>query len=463
MQNSFEKQVQEKMDELQFVPTEPVWQNIEKQIRTKKDRRRLLLWLPFLFLFLGGIWWLSNDNNVTKSAATIENKNADEKADGPQITAEHQTTIEKKNATVTPIQSSGSRAYVKTSPVPKEINSASLNSVSSNEKESSGLYKNASIPGKLIAKTGVGKNKSATLQDLNKNILDSLTKSGDPAPLKNSLIPDEKTEPKDTIAPYKVTDSKAVDSNKLVVAEPIKNEERSTSKWQLGFSATAGFSGIAKSFGSFSENNLMDAFTGGFNNSPSPVYRPSSVESGLSFSAGVITKKKLSNRTSFSTGLQYNYYSNIIAVGQMRRQDTTVYSNASISQSVSRFYLNSGTDFKDYQNRYHFIGIPLSIDWQVFKTIPLTLQAGLALQQLISTNALFYDARTNVYYSDKDAFKSTQLFSSIGLSYSIFNRSGSSLLVGPQLQYAISNLEKNGSGKHIFSLGLSAQFLFHKK
>ena len=147
----------------------------------------------------------------------------------------------------------------------------------------------------------------------------------------------------------------------------------------------------------------------------------------------------------------------------MRRQDTTVYSNASISQSVSRFYLNSGTDFKDYQNRYHFIGIPLSIDWQVFKTIPLTLQAGLALQQLISTNALFYDARTNVYYSDKDAFKSTQLFSSIGLSYNIFNRSGSSLLLGPQLQYAISNLEKNGSGKHIFSLGLSAQFLFHKK
>src|SRR5829696_8237083 len=135
MQNSFEKQVQEKMDELQFVPTEPVWQNIEKQIRTKKDRRRLLLWLPFLFLFLGGgIRWLSNDNNVTKSVAIIENKNADEKADGPQITAEHQTTIEKKNATVTPIQSSESRVYVNTSPVPKEINSASLNSVSSNEK-----------------------------------------------------------------------------------------------------------------------------------------------------------------------------------------------------------------------------------------------------------------------------------------------------------------------------------------
>src|SRR5215218_5196075 len=113
MQNSFEKQVQEKMDELQFVPTEPVWQNIEKQIRTKKDRRRLLLWLPFLFLFLGGIWWLSNDNNVTKSAATIENKNADEKTRLGETTSAQQTTIEKKNATVTSIETPGSPSYVK--------------------------------------------------------------------------------------------------------------------------------------------------------------------------------------------------------------------------------------------------------------------------------------------------------------------------------------------------------------
>src|SRR5947209_3893205 len=36
MQNEFEKQVQQKMEELNFTTSEPVWLNIEKQIRNKK-------------------------------------------------------------------------------------------------------------------------------------------------------------------------------------------------------------------------------------------------------------------------------------------------------------------------------------------------------------------------------------------------------------------------------------------
>jgi len=45
MQNEFEKQVQQKMEELQLVPSAPVWEKIEEQIRRKKDRRRLILHL----------------------------------------------------------------------------------------------------------------------------------------------------------------------------------------------------------------------------------------------------------------------------------------------------------------------------------------------------------------------------------------------------------------------------------
>src|SRR5438309_10054205 len=54
MQNEFEKQVQQKMEELNFTPSEPVWLNIEKQIRNKKDKRRLFIWLPILIAFLSG-------------------------------------------------------------------------------------------------------------------------------------------------------------------------------------------------------------------------------------------------------------------------------------------------------------------------------------------------------------------------------------------------------------------------
>src|SRR2546423_9171288 len=64
MQNDFERQVQQKLEELNLVPSEPVWLNIEKQIHNKKDRRMIFLWLPLLFMLLGaGVWWLNYDGN----------------------------------------------------------------------------------------------------------------------------------------------------------------------------------------------------------------------------------------------------------------------------------------------------------------------------------------------------------------------------------------------------------------
>ena len=64
MQNEFEKQVQQKMEELNLVPSDPVWQKVEMQISKKKDRRRLLFWIPVLALLLGGgLWWAVNENS----------------------------------------------------------------------------------------------------------------------------------------------------------------------------------------------------------------------------------------------------------------------------------------------------------------------------------------------------------------------------------------------------------------
>ena len=68
----FEKQVQEKMEELSFVPSPPVWQKVEEQIR-KKDRRRLIFWIIPLCLLLagGGIWFLQIGKKGYKDASSI--------------------------------------------------------------------------------------------------------------------------------------------------------------------------------------------------------------------------------------------------------------------------------------------------------------------------------------------------------------------------------------------------------
>src|SRR5687767_10972187 len=73
-EQNFEKQVQQTMEELSFVPSEPVWQKVESQIRGKKDKRRLIFWvLPFILLG-GGYFILSRTNDAVthhKTEATI--------------------------------------------------------------------------------------------------------------------------------------------------------------------------------------------------------------------------------------------------------------------------------------------------------------------------------------------------------------------------------------------------------
>ncbi|RYY98504.1 MAG: hypothetical protein EOO11_07815, partial [Chitinophagaceae bacterium] len=53
-ENNFEKQVQQKLGELRFAPTQPVWAAVEARIRQKKERRRFVFWLFFGVLLLGG-------------------------------------------------------------------------------------------------------------------------------------------------------------------------------------------------------------------------------------------------------------------------------------------------------------------------------------------------------------------------------------------------------------------------
>jgi hypothetical protein len=68
MQNEFEKQVQQKMEELKLVPSEPVWQKVEMQIRKEKDRRRMIFWIPLFAILLGGGLWVGIDqysNNIS--------------------------------------------------------------------------------------------------------------------------------------------------------------------------------------------------------------------------------------------------------------------------------------------------------------------------------------------------------------------------------------------------------------
>ena len=131
MQNSFERQVQEKMDELQLVPSEPVWQNIEKQIRAKKDRRRFVLWMPVLFLLLGGgVWWIHATQHgnqpeekaltsleVARPPASASTPSDRQNTEGREVkeNSSHSTQMEKTqaNATIDPPRTKKNSSEIK--------------------------------------------------------------------------------------------------------------------------------------------------------------------------------------------------------------------------------------------------------------------------------------------------------------------------------------------------------------
>ena len=65
-ENEFEKQVQQKMDELKLHPSDAVWTKIEAQIKKEKRRRWMLIFLPVILIgSLYGGYVLLNRNNST--------------------------------------------------------------------------------------------------------------------------------------------------------------------------------------------------------------------------------------------------------------------------------------------------------------------------------------------------------------------------------------------------------------
>lgn len=121
---------------------------------------------------------------------------------------------------------------------------------------------------------------------------------------------------------------------------------------------------------------------------------------------------------------------------------------------------------QDYTNKYHFIEVPVKIHWRITgeDRLPLILDGGLSIAQLLSTNALHYDGSNDVYYKDFSYFNKTQLGITTGLNIELFGESNHPVWIGPTIKYQLSNLLKSdlSGGQHLWQFGVGAK-LFLKK
>jgi hypothetical protein len=446
MPNDFEKQVKEKMDELTFVPTAPVWEHIEKQIRAKKDRRRFLLWLPLIILVTGGGTWLLRNGQTNKHVRGSVDKQMHKLkkvTEVPTNNRESQRGME---------QGTDSK-HSTNSTVPFIHHSQKLANKNTNRNGSSTkaglLYSNGSM---VFSKDKPQVQQVYTfLKEEQAN--DYNIKRNDSKP-PTPYIPEHVLyEPGFTFLTDSVKPRLIIKDTATIVDSPlVKTRKVNRPQWQIGINASTGYSGISKSFGVFPASLQADAgsVTGSYNNYNG--YRSSPVNKNHAYTIGARAKKDLSHRVSFAFGIDYQYYSTVIKVGQ-RLQDTLI----GLNNSVSRNYMGYGPVLQDYVNQYHFISLPVSLEWKTGAHIPLYIEGSFSFQQMIHTNGLVFNGSSGNYYADQSAYNKTQLMAGLGLSYGLLR---STLFIGPQAQFGLRKMEKNSASNHLVYAGLQARYFF---
>lgn len=487
-EQNFEKQVREKMEELSFLPSEPVWKNVEEQIRKKKDRRRVLFWLlPVLLLTGGVVTWTNKDGFFSGQKLTVS-KNKQQKV-SEQTPQAIQTPSSIKN---TPTEDKATTLLQTTNeetPINKASKGVEENLYEQPAMSTKGLAKPlANVQNKKAAgragkqkavqaeETIVPGNTTAVPSDNGSNEVQQQvppsTASATPAdePEQESSKPDTATTQSLDVTKEIIKDTAAVsDTSAFKIADSKKKKGL---KWTVHLAS--GVSGVVSSAFKFLpvassgvNSNGQALFDQSFNlnmsNGPANMiiqYKPE-VYSDFSFSAGADVRKAISRRLDLTAGLNYSYYSTRVYIGSKVSAATTL-NRVGEQVKVNDYFLATGVRNEAYKNQYHFVDLPVGVDWKIFKRLPLQLHSGITLSRMVATNALYYSNQQNIFYEDNRVFRKTQVSLFSDLSYRVLKIRSGAFYLGPEVRVGLSNLLKKGAygNQHLFFAGLNTHFDF---
>lgn len=295
------------------------------------------------------------------------------------------------------------------------------------------------------------------------------------------------------------------DSSSISTAKSVAIPRRKASLWHWGISADAGYSRIAESklfqlrglLGQ--EKYLAEDLSArspanaapnsgnqlNFTSTVVPVRKASAIQPDFSFSAGVFVQRTLSPRLKISLGLEYAYMSVNTQVGKWFDSAIDVNIGSNNLKVVPHFYGTPGyidtarggmyANFQTFdQNkvyysqkqryRFHYIEIPVLLNWQINKgrsLPPIAFEGGVSIGHLISADALHFEGVKGVYYEDNSLLNKTQFNFVTGLNVGLFQRSKHPVWVGPNLRYSLNGLVKKevSTGQYLWSTGLSVKMM----
>jgi hypothetical protein len=494
-ENRFEKQVQAKMEELRLVPSDAVWAKVDKEINKKKKRSRSFFWF-FLFAVLllavtgSFLLWEKENPPVAVLGKPIGIKRQESSKDALHNLGGKDTGLRKteynleKLSVVKENQRMPSELKRKTTGIkalpaslpgaeaadkPKQNNLSSAGSFTGNKKPDDKDLPTNDRPGQEKSGNLAG-NEEREKVSKKENAADPVNPPGLPEVNKTGIAANEQVIKKDSQPVPKIAQQK----------KPTKNSPG----LETGFSINAGLSTIDQSLFRSAYVTPLNYASTVFGNAGYPVTNnpPSRIYADFSFAAAFFVKKQLSKRLSFSAGIGYHYYSTKIYTGKAVDSLALVYTagiltnypanytlsavvpNSPYLLRVSGYYANDKTS--QYINQYHFLILPLAMNFQLNKgrLLPLVLEAGLSFTYLIKSNALHFDPLSNVYYQDNKLLNKMVLQGTTAVLAG-FHISKNELKLGPQIEYGITGLlNKSASNpEHLFYGGLKAIFIPHKK
>ncbi|MEO6229417.1 MAG: hypothetical protein ABJB11_09985 [Ferruginibacter sp.] len=501
-ENNFEKQVQQKMEEFRVTPASEVWQKVELEIIRKKRNWRVLLVIAFSIILLGtaGIgWWNYSFTPATNKLSTINHSQSQ-----PQNVINDSLKKYSENSSNTPGENHTLDGFSKkaddtnsTSNLSNKIKKQERQLSENNTKETAVkalnvfeerqemisetvLKSNRKIKGKTKAKTNTSISNGEIEDAPDDSIFDKQNQVGKtviylPKIDRSGILLSKSINKREQTIAVK-NDSSIVQlkaalqnlqeqllvttENKVVTANSKK------SRWQFGLNLSFGISTTRNSYLGipstgedkvFADPSQVNSGTGGTANAGVPQ-QPSAIKSGKAFVIGAFAKRSLSPRLSILTGINYKFYSTNMFIGSR-------FDSSGAFSSVASYY-RSGSSI-NYNNHFHFIEIPFSLQWKISKQskLPLYINAGFTVTQLVNTNALQYNSSTGYYYKDNSFFKNTSVNISSKLLIDISKHNSQRFLLGPELNFNIGSMSNNGfyQKKHYSYLGISLQKAIGKK
>lgn len=447
-ENKFEKQVQQKMNELQIQPSEAVWKKIELQIEKKKERKwgLIILFLCSVIILSGGYWlWNGEKQKVVENSRS--EKSMLEKNSNSSATIKEDTIVQQQ------IHSTSESANRKNNDVAKdeEKRKAKENTLFNNSKANQPFNlddKSAttfSIKKKIKDKTDgktemqISSAETSQKQTVNENTInDSLNKNYKEISvdsLSKPVVLDETIKHEDT------------SKHQQAIIETIKHSNKK--RWKFGLLFASGVSGAGKDV--FSLTYPAASYNSGNLNSGGPQqqgFSSSATKAGFGFIAGVSAEKNISKKIEFASGINFKSFST-----SFKLYDSAGTYSARIAANK-------------YINHFNFIEVPLSLKFQLGngKHLPLSWQAGISISELISSNALQLNSSTGYYYKDNSLLNKTQVGFNTAFLLTLFSKQKNSILIGPYFYYDASKIANEGlyDKKHFVFTGLHTQIIFGK-